>query len=95
MSNSKFCPILKGNHVETFRLYEALEAGCLPITFISDETWEAWINENLGISSLYAWKSPEAMLKCTDNLEQIRSRLMNNWAAWKNRIRNMINALCN
>jgi GR25 family glycosyltransferase involved in LPS biosynthesis len=95
LSNSKFCPILRGNHVETFRLYEALEAGCLPITFISDETWEAWIDENLGISSLYAWKNPEAMLKCTDDLEQIRSTLMNNWAAWKNRIRNTINALCN
>jgi hypothetical protein len=53
LGNSKFCPILKGQNAETFRLYEALEAGTLPITTITDSTYLAWIEEKLGLSSLY------------------------------------------
>jgi GR25 family glycosyltransferase involved in LPS biosynthesis len=31
LNDSKFCPVLRGNNFETFRMYECLEAGSIPI----------------------------------------------------------------
>ena len=55
--NSKFIPCPRGNNIETFRLYEALECGCIPvftklpislensgIPFIKTETWQDVVN---------------------------------------------------
>jgi len=86
LSNSKFCPILRGNHVETFRLYEALEAGALPITTITDEGYLGWIEEHMGLSSLYPWTEPLLAIQQGQS-ESIRQEVGKRWALWKQSIR--------
>lgn len=88
LENSKFCPILKGNNVETFRLYEALEAGTLPITTITDTTYLAWIEENMGLSTLYNWTNPVEVLRAGLS-ESVRQSMMERWISWKKRIQHI------
>jgi len=83
MGNSKFCPILKGQNPETFRLYEALESGCLPVTTITDAGYLAWIEEHLGLSSLYNWTNPSAVLGSTTITEETRLEVARRWNVWK------------
>jgi len=89
LSNSRFCPILKGQNAETFRLYEALEAGTLPITTNTDETWLAWIEKEMGLSSLYSWTNPTEVLK-TSVTEEVRLEVCKRWEAWKERVQRTI-----
>lgn len=86
LGNSKFCPILRGNHMETFRLYEALEAGALPITTITDTGYLGWIEEHMGLSSLYPWTQPLLALQQGQS-ESIRQAVGERWASWKKAIR--------
>jgi len=86
LGNSKFCPILRGNHVETFRLYEALEACALPITTITDKGYLGWIEEHMGLSSLYPWTEPLLAIQQGQS-ESIRQEVGKRWALWKQSIR--------
>ena len=92
LGNSKFCPILRGNHAETFRLYEALEAGALPITTITDRDYLGWIEEHMGLSSLYPWTQPLLALQ-QGSSESIRQVVCERWASWKKAIRTTCSAL--
>jgi GR25 family glycosyltransferase involved in LPS biosynthesis len=92
LGNSKFCPILRGNHVETFRLYEALEAGALPITTITDKGYLGWIEEHMGLSSLYPWTQPLLAIQQGQS-ESIRQAVSERWTLWKQSIRNTCAAL--
>ena len=87
LGNSKFCPILRGNHVETFRLYEALEAGALPITTITDMGYLGWIEQHMGLSSLYPWTQPLLAIQQGQS-ESIRQEVSHRWTLWKESIRN-------
>ena len=84
MANSKFCPVMRGQNVETFRMYEALETGALPITFVND-VYSIWIDENLNLSSLYDWKNPHVVTQPIT--EEIRQKVMEQWSSWKQRIK--------
>jgi GR25 family glycosyltransferase involved in LPS biosynthesis len=87
LNNSKFCPILRGNNVETFRLYEALEAGALPITTITDPIYLDWIEKELGLSSLYPWTQPFVALQDFSISESTRQQVMKRWSKWKQDLR--------
>jgi GR25 family glycosyltransferase involved in LPS biosynthesis len=87
LGNSKFCPVLKGQNPETFRLYEALEAGCLPVTTITDKVYLAWIEEHLGLSSLYDWTNPSVVLISTAITEETRLEVGRRWNAWKDAVK--------
>jgi GR25 family glycosyltransferase involved in LPS biosynthesis len=98
MSNTKFVPILRGNNVETFRLYEALEAGCVPI-YVSgdgdyDKTYAAWLKENLGLVDSVNWFAAKKYMSLSedkyDAVENYREMLLENWSKWKERIRKYI-----
>ena len=88
LGNSKFCPIMRGHHSETFRLYEALEAGSLPIIF-TDDNYTTWIDKHLNLSSLYDWKNPE---KCMNDpiTEEIRQEVVKRWNEWKKSIQEIV-----
>ena len=89
LGNSQFCPILKGQHAETFRFYEALEAGTLPVTNITDEVWLDWIEKEMGLSSLYPWKDVRGVM-ASGVSEEIRVEVVRRWAAWKARVLQII-----
>jgi hypothetical protein len=93
LSNSKFCPILKGNNVETFRLYEALESGVLPLTTIKDSNYIQWIEENMKLSELYNWTNPEEVLTKMELTEEIYNKVMERWTNWKNKLKNQCKLL--
>lgn len=89
VSNSRFCPILRGNHFETFRLYEALEAGSMPVTTITNTNYLYSVDHELDIASIYPWNKPlEVMAEQHAEIqEQRRLTLRTNWEAWKERVR--------
>jgi hypothetical protein len=96
LSNSKFCPILRGNNVETFRLYEALEAGSIPIYIRQegDELFWKMIQNNLDIKEINNWEEAlnliEQLIDTPDIAEHYRNTLITNWGLWKEKIKTMI-----
>jgi GR25 family glycosyltransferase involved in LPS biosynthesis len=93
LSDSKYCPIMAGNNQETFRLYEALEAGTLPVTTIKDKEYLEWIEKEMGLSALYHWNDP--MKVWTENLgsDAIQQKVRQRWLEWKKRIQTAIQPL--
>ena len=88
LGNSKFCPILKGNHSETFRFYETMEAGVLPIfgKTITPE-YISWVKENIDLSSLYDWTAKESVEQSNEVNECALQHMMKQWADWKEKIK--------
>jgi len=93
LSNSKFCPILKGNNVETFRLYEALESGALPVTTINDSTYIKWVEENMKLSSLYDWTNAKEVMSKMEISEEIYNEVMKRWKEWKEKTKKQCSVL--
>lgn len=87
LTNSKCCPILRGNNRETFRMYEVLEAGAIPITNITDLNYLYQIDKELQLEDLYAWNRPMELLQKPDRLtEDLRQEILRRWNQWKVRI---------
>jgi hypothetical protein len=92
LSNSKFCPILRGNNIETFRLYEVLELGTIPIyvrTEGDDEFWKL-ISSKLNFYELENWEKAAQLIKTFINnvelAETYRHNLIKKWNNWKKEI---------
>lgn len=87
LGKSQFCPILKGNHMETFRLYEAFEAGTLPLfgPTISPSYLE-WIQQHVDLSAIYDWTSMESMTISIETKEKARVEMARQWIKWKENI---------
>ena len=93
LSNSKFCPILRGNNIETFRLYEALETGTIPIYVRLPSDAEFWdlISKKLQLINLDTWEKAIEFINVLINKkefgEKYRLTLVDNWKVWKNEIK--------
>jgi hypothetical protein len=93
LSNTKFCPVMRGNNIETFRMYEALETGVIPIYVrqANDEMYWSVISSKLGLKEIHNWlEAKEFINKLNTNMddaEEYRMKLYNNWLTWKNEIR--------
>lgn len=95
LSNTRFVPILRGNNVETFRLYEALEAGCIPIYVGGnteyDKTYSVWLKDNLGLIDSVNWVAAKKYMSLSEDkydvIENYRQAILDNWMKWKERIR--------
>lgn len=89
LATSKFIPILCGNNCETFRLYEALEHGSIPIyvRIDGDEPYWKWLTKNLSLIDLKTWddaiKLIEFFLNNPDKAETYRVGLRDQWNKWK------------
>lgn len=69
LAESKFVPILRGNNCETFRFYEALEAGAIPIV-ISEEKGGAyyqWVRDTFHIGIYTREEARDAMEQLQDS----------------------------
>jgi GR25 family glycosyltransferase involved in LPS biosynthesis len=83
----KFCPVLRGNNVETFRFYEALESGTLPVTTITDRVFLDRVEKELGLSTLYPWTEPERAMKDEkQDYDKIQKEVSQRWVQWKGRL---------
>uniref|UniRef100_A0A6C0DGY9 Alpha-(1,3)-fucosyltransferase FucT N-terminal domain-containing protein n=1 Tax=viral metagenome TaxID=1070528 RepID=A0A6C0DGY9_9ZZZZ len=93
LGSSKFCPILKGQHAETFRLYEALESGTLPLTTITDPVYLEWVDSHMGLSSVYDWTNPVAVLSGPPLSEQVRLEVQKRWFNWKKNVQDICSSM--
>ena len=66
--------------METFRLYEALEAGTMPIS-VEKNAYTDWIDKHLNLSELYDWTNPTTVSRLMTN--QIQTEVMKRWTQWK------------
>jgi GR25 family glycosyltransferase involved in LPS biosynthesis len=91
LENSKFCPILRGNNYETFRLYEALEVGTIPIYVrsVGDDLFWQFISK-LGLINITSWDTAkqimEQFMNNPSDAENYRNIIYNNWLEWKEEI---------
>jgi len=99
LADSKFCPILKGNNIETFRLYEALEVGTIPIyvRHEGDELFWNKISSKLGLLELENWTQAKDVIQNfldnPDKGEKYQMKLSEAWTKWKAEIKLSCQAL--
>jgi hypothetical protein len=86
---SRFVPVPRGNNCETFRLYEALEHGCIPLYVRTegDTSYWQWLRRHLTLVELPDWTSAARLVRhletAPDAAEAYRRGLMAEWAKWK------------
>lgn len=87
--NSKFVPCPAGQNVETYRLYEALDCGCIPMFIHSPEveTWIEIFNNEIPFIKLESWAQAAALMQQLLNdkqqMEHYRKTLLMTWAKYK------------
>jgi len=90
--DSMFVPCPPGNNLETFRLYEALECGCIPLYVKSngDEAYVEMLQTELGLLAVSSWEEAAALIvhffKEKPLLEGYRNTILIRWKGWKERL---------
>ncbi len=89
LRDSYMVPIFRGNHFETFRLYEALEAGAVPIVIREegDKNFWDWLTYKLPLLNLAtvgdAVKAATFFTNQWGHGEKYKNLLLNAWDDWK------------
>jgi GR25 family glycosyltransferase involved in LPS biosynthesis len=89
MLDTVFVPCPGGQNAETYRFYEALECGCVPIVVREpgDELFVKYITSNMPILPVNSWTEAALLMKQLYNdknlLENYRANLLNGWRVWK------------
>jgi hypothetical protein len=83
-----FVPCIRGNNIETFRLYEALECGCIPIVVReNDSSFINYVNQYLQLIVLEHWGQAadfiEQLQQNKEMLEQYRFMVLKNYQSMK------------
>jgi alpha(1,3/1,4) fucosyltransferase len=88
MTNSVFVPCPDGINPETFRFYEALEAGCIPLVVKTEKNaaWLNWVSNYIPIMANDSWEDAVrimyTLLSKPERLEIYRSQILNGWWKW-------------
>lgn len=88
LANSIFVPCPDGVNPETFRFYEALQAGCIPLVIKSkrNEAWFNWVSKHIPLLSIQSWEDAlrlmVALLTKPETLEIYRSQVLQGWMSW-------------
>jgi len=91
-----FVPCPDGMNPETFRFYEALECGCVPLLIRTERNaaWVDWVSEHLQILPLSSWaeaaKLVEHLMREKPMLEAYRGKILGAWMAWRETLRGEI-----
>jgi hypothetical protein len=89
MLDSVFVPCPDGQNPETFRFYEALEFGCIPLLVRKEKNaaWVDWVCKRLKILPLASWEDAAQLMahliKEKTMLEAYRNSILMSWMAWK------------
>jgi len=93
MTNSVFVPCPDGINPETFRFYEALEAGCIPLVVktTKNEAWFNWVSNYIPLMANNSWEDVVrimvTLLSKPERLEVYRSEILNGWWTWNKSLR--------
>lgn len=91
------CP--GGQNPETFRFWEALEFGCIPlyVRCNKDEPFFRFVSNKLPLVSFGSWDQAcgfvKSLLENRDALVQYRTTMLEKWAAWKAELRTEMQSL--
>lgn len=91
--NTVFVPCPDGVNPETFRFYEALECGCVPLVVRTETNtaWVNWITEKTKIIPMNSWSDAKEFVKYImankDQLEGYRAAVLGAWVAWREEVR--------
>ena len=87
--SSKFVPCPRGQNVETYRFYEALDCGCIPL-FIKSSDNDLWLNifeGKLPFLELESWMHAAALMQHFENnkeqMEKYRLSILISWTKYK------------
>jgi GR25 family glycosyltransferase involved in LPS biosynthesis len=88
MLNSIFVPCPGGVNSDTFRFYEALEAGCIPLVVKTEENadWFKWVSDYIPLIANDSWEDAlrimMTLLSNPKRLEIYREQILNGWWYW-------------
>jgi GR25 family glycosyltransferase involved in LPS biosynthesis len=94
-----FVPCVIGNNNETFRIYEALECGAVPLYVKQneDDRLADWLFEEIGLMPSSSWdeavKLIQHMLNDLPLLESYRTMILNRWIVFKKKLGDQIKEL--
>jgi len=89
MLTSMFVPCPGGMNHETFRLYEALESGCIPLVLKTQENeeWFRWISNRVPLLPITNWTDAVRLMSTLmtnqRRIEVYREELLKGWSKWK------------
>ena len=87
--DSVFVPCPGGNNLETYRFYEALECGCVPLLVQEGENrlYTSWVTNNLQLLLVSSWQEAVILMGQLFNnkqlLENYRATILVAWQKWK------------
>jgi GR25 family glycosyltransferase involved in LPS biosynthesis len=93
-----FVPCPDGVNPETFRFYEALECGCIPliVTTEANATWVDFITEHIQILPLKSWEDAAKfvthLLQNIEMLEVYRAKVLSSWIEWRKELEDDVKA---
>jgi GR25 family glycosyltransferase involved in LPS biosynthesis len=93
MLDSIFVPCPSGVNPETFRMYEALECGCIPIVLktVQNEVWFNWVSGHIPLLNIKTWEEAVrlmfTLLSKPETLEIYRGQILTRWVAWKEELK--------
>ena len=93
-----FVPCPGGNNMETYRFYEALECGCIPVVVREpgDDLFIKMITDNLPVIPVKSWEEANILMQQLYNdknlLESYRINILNGWRVWKEKLRAEVKA---
>ena len=97
--DSYFIPVPRGQNVETFRFWEALESGAVPLYVRSegDEEYFKFISSKLPILSIQSWDKAtdfvKSLISNTNTLTHYRTTMLQRWKEWKDELKAKIKDL--
>ncbi len=90
--DSVFVPCPDGMNPETFRFYEALEAGCIPVLVRTEQNagWVDWVSEHLQLLPMPSWEEAAKfmghLMERPEMLELYREKVLTAWRDWKQQL---------
>lgn len=93
ISRSQFVPCVRGNHFETFRMYEALEAGSVPIYVrcSGDDVFWNWLSSKIPLLNINSWTDAARYMtffrENPEHFTKYRDGLVVAWASWKKELK--------
>lgn len=102
MMNSKFIPCARGQNVETYRFYEALECGCVPF-FVDEPDTGKWIKQfdmkkqSMDFFRIGSWSVAAEMLdhfnKNPSEMMEYRTMILKAWQIFKASLKGRVRKL--
>ena len=90
------CP--DGVNPETFRFYEALECGCVPLVVRTphNAAWLDWVTERVPVLATNSWEEQvgliQHLMQQKPMLEAYRDKLLRGWMAWREELKREVRA---